>query len=172
MTSKIHPTAFIHESAIVDPGVEIGADTKIWHFCHIMTGAKIGKGCSFGQGCHVSGAVVIGDNCKIQNGVSLYDGVILEDQVFIGPHAVFTNVKFPRAHRKGKFETTLIKRGATIGAGAILVCGIEVGEFAMVAAGCVCTRNAPPGTTIMGVPGVVKKSRSHQQELKNIKESI
>jgi UDP-2-acetamido-3-amino-2,3-dideoxy-glucuronate N-acetyltransferase len=166
MTSKIDPTAYIHPSSVIDEGCSIGKNVKIWHFCHIMSGAKIGDNTSIGQGCYIASDVVIGKNCKIQNHVSIYDGVTLEDSVFIGPSVVFTNVKFPRSHRKGKYEKTILRTGCTIGANSTIICGIEIGQWSMVAAGCVATRTVPPGVTIMGVPGVVKRSRAHQQELR------
>lgn len=168
MTSKIHPTAYIHESSVIDPDVEIGANTKIWHFCHVMSGAKIGKNCVLGQNVYVASEVVIGDNVHCQNNVSIYDGVTIEDNCFLGPSCVFTNVKFPRSHRKGKFEKTLVRSGATIGANATIICGVEIGQFAMIAAGAVLTRNAPPGTTMMGCPAVAKRNKNHHLEKLNI----
>jgi UDP-2-acetamido-3-amino-2,3-dideoxy-glucuronate N-acetyltransferase len=169
MTSKIHPTAFIHPLADVEDGVEIGPRTKIWRWTHIMSGAVIGSDCMVGQGCSISSAVKIGNNVRIQNGCHLFDGVVLEDFVFLGPGVLTTNVKFPRSHRKGKFEQTLIKRNASVGAGVVIICGVTLGEFCMCAASSCITRDVPPGVTIMGVPGVIKKSRAHQQELRDNK---
>ena len=123
----------IHSSAIVEDGARIGADTRIWHWVHVMPGAQIGARCSLGQGCFV-GAARIGDGCRIQNHVSLFDGVTLEDDVFLGPSCVFTNVRHPRAHiaRRDAYAATLVRRGATIGANATIVCGVTIGAYAMV----------------------------------------
>jgi UDP-2-acetamido-3-amino-2,3-dideoxy-glucuronate N-acetyltransferase len=145
---------FVHESSYVDDGVEIGEGTKIWHFCHILTGSKIGKNCVLGQNVMVGPNVRIGNNVKIQNNVSVYEGVEIEDEVFCGPSCVFTNVINPRAfiERKHEFKKTLVKRGATIGANATIVCGVTIGEYAFVGAGAVVTKDVPPYALVVGVP--------------------
>jgi UDP-2-acetamido-3-amino-2,3-dideoxy-glucuronate N-acetyltransferase len=144
----------IHPSAIVDEGAQIGAGTKVWHWVHICPGARIGAQCSFGQNVFVGNRVVIGDNVRVQNNVSIYDDVTLEDDVFCGPSMVFTNVINPRAHvsRKNEYLRTLVKRGATIGANATVVCGHTLGEFAFVGAGAVITRDVPPYALMVGAP--------------------
>jgi len=146
---------FIHPTACIDQPCTIGAGTKIWHFCHICAGAQIGQNCSLGQNVFVAGGAVIGNNVKIQNNVSVYDGVVCEDDVFLGPSCVLTNVTNPRSQvsRKGLYEKTLIRRGATIGANATVVCGITIGRYAFIAAGAVVTKNVPDYALIMGVPG-------------------
>lgn len=149
---------FIHESSYIDTDVEIGDETKIWHFCHIQKGARIGKRCSLGQNVNISNNVVIGDECKIQNNVSLYEGVGLEDGVFCGPSCVFTNDLTPRArYPKGReyYKRTLIKEGASIGANATIVCGHTIGRYAMVAAGAVVTKDVPDYALVAGVPARV-----------------
>jgi UDP-2-acetamido-3-amino-2,3-dideoxy-glucuronate N-acetyltransferase len=145
---------FIHESSYVDDGARIGEGTKIWHFCHVMPGAVIGARCSLGQNVVVMNGVVICDNVKIQNNVSIYEGVELENDVFCGPSMVFTNVLNPRSHvsRKSEYRRTLVRRGATIGANATVVCGSTLGEYAFVAAGAVVTRDVPPYALVAGVP--------------------
>ncbi len=145
---------FVHESSYVDAGAEIGEGTKIWFFCHVLKGAKIGKGCNIGQNVMVDRDVVIGDRCKIQNNVSVYNGVTLEDEVFCGPSCVFTNVYNPRAfiERKHEFKQTLVKRGATIGANATIVCGVTIGRYAMIGAGAVVKRDVPDYAIVAGVP--------------------
>jgi UDP-2-acetamido-3-amino-2,3-dideoxy-glucuronate N-acetyltransferase len=150
-------TYWAHPTAIVDADADIGEATKVWHFCHVTSGARIGSRCSLGQNVYVGGRAIIGDGCKIQNNVSIYDGVVLEDDVFVGPSAVFTNVINPRAfvERKREYRATRIKRGATVGANATIICGREVGEFAFVAAGAVVTRDVPPYALVKGVPGRV-----------------
>jgi UDP-2-acetamido-3-amino-2,3-dideoxy-glucuronate N-acetyltransferase len=147
------PGQFIHPTAIVEANVQLGADTTIWHWVHVMPGAHIGERCSIGQGCFV-GKVRIGNGCRIQNHVSIYDGVTLEDDVFLGPSCVFTNVKHPRAHapRKGGFLPTRVRRGATIGANATVICGIEIGEYAMVGAGAVVTHDVGAHALVLGTP--------------------
>lgn len=149
-----YPGARIHESAYVDDEVTIGDGTAIWHFCHILTGASIGRNCSLGQNVMVARGVRIGSGCKIQNNVSIYENVTLEDDVFCGPSCVFTNVVNPRAHvsRKSEFKDTLVKRGATIGANATIVCGHVVGAYAFVAAGAVVTSDIPDYALVAGVP--------------------
>lgn len=150
---------FVHPSSVVDDGVIIGEGTKIWHFCHIQEGARIGKKCSLGQNVNVSNNVKVGDGCKLQNNVSLYEGVELEDDVFCGPSCVFTNDLTPRAkYPKGKaaYKKTLVKRGASIGANATVVCGHTVGEWAMIAAGAVVTSNVPNHALMMGVPARIR----------------
>ena len=148
---------FAHESAYVDDGAVIDDDTKIWHFTHVMAGARVGRGCNIGQNVVISPDVVVGDNVKIQNNVSLYTGVILEDDVFCGPSMVFTNVVNPRSHvsRKHEYRRTLVKRGATIGANATVVCGHTIGRFAFVGAGAVVTKDVPDYALVVGNPGRV-----------------
>lgn len=146
---------FIHESSYADPPCEIGAGTKIWHFSHIMRNCVIGERCNLGQNVVVSPDVRIGNNVKIQNNVSVYTGVILEDDVFCGPSMVFTNVINPRSHvsRKDEYKTTLVKRGASMGANSTIVCGVTIGEYAFIGAGAVVTKDVPPHALIVGVPG-------------------
>jgi UDP-2-acetamido-3-amino-2,3-dideoxy-glucuronate N-acetyltransferase len=145
---------FIHESSYVDEGASIGAGTKIWHFCHVMPGAVIGERCTLGQNVVVMPGTRIGNNVKIQNNVSIYEGVELEDDVFCGPSMVFTNVLNPRSHvsRKHDYRKTLVRRGATIGANATIVCGATLGEYAFVAAGAVVTKDVKPFALVAGVP--------------------
>jgi len=145
---------YAHETAVVDQDCEIGNGTKIWHFSHIMSQCKIGESCNIGQNVVVSPGVVLGNNVKIQNNVSIYTGVICEDDVFLGPSMVFTNVTNPRSavNRRGQYETTLVKKGASIGANATVVCGIEIGEFAFIGAGAVVTKNVKPYALVYGNP--------------------
>jgi UDP-2-acetamido-3-amino-2,3-dideoxy-glucuronate N-acetyltransferase len=145
----------IHDSAIVDEGATIGEGSRVWHFVHVCGGAVIGSGCSLGQNVFVGNDVRIGDNVKIQNNVSVYDGVTLEDDVFCGPSMVFTNVYNPRSaiSRKDEYRPTLVRRGATIGANATIVCGCTVGRHAFVAAGAVVRADVPDFALITGVPG-------------------
>ena len=145
---------YVNETSIVDPGSQIGKGTKIWHFSHIMTGAKIGSNCNIGQNVVISPGVIIGNNVKIQNNVSIYTGVICEDFVFLGPSMVFTNVINPRSAivRKEEFKKTIIKKGASIGANATIVCGNIIGEFAMVGAGTVVTKDILPYALVVGNP--------------------
>lgn len=147
------PAPEIHPTAIVEDGAQLGDGVRIWHWVHVRRGATIGAGTSIGQGCYV-GAVAIGRGCRIQNHVSLYDGVALEDDVFLGPSCVFTNVKHPRAHvqRKHAYQPTLVGRGATIGANATIVCGVAIGAYAMVGAGAVITRDVAPHALMIGAP--------------------
>ncbi|MGE0500771.1 MAG: DapH/DapD/GlmU-related protein [Rhizobiaceae bacterium] len=146
--------AFVHESSYVDDGVVLGDGTKVWHFSHILKGSRIGANCSIGQNVMIGPDVAIGDNCKVQNNVSLYKGVELEQGVFCGPSSVFTNVFNPRAEveRKDEFRRTLVRRGATIGANATIVCGNELGEFCLIAAGAVVTKPVPAHALMAGVP--------------------
>lgn len=146
--------ATIHSSAIVDDGATLGDNTSIWHFTHVCGGARIGNGCSLGQNVFVSNDVVIGNNVKIQNNVSVYDAVTIEDDVFCGPSMVFTNVYNPRAFvsRKNEYRKTLVRRGATLGANATIVCGVTVGEYAFIAAGAVVNRDVPDFALMAGVP--------------------
>lgn len=145
---------FVHESSYVDEGAQIGAGTKIWHFSHVLSGAKIGERCSFGQNCCVSGGTVIGDNVKVQNNVSIYEGTTIEDDVFLGPSCVLTNVTNPRSQvaRRSIYEKTLLRRGASIGANATVVCGTTIGRYAFVAGGAVITKDAPDYALMAGVP--------------------
>lgn len=145
---------FIHPSSYVDEGAQIGAGTKIWHFCHVQAGAVIGERCSLGQNVNVGPGVRIGNGCRIQNNVSIYEGVELEDNVFCGPSCVFTNVMIPRAAYPvhGKYAKTLIKEGASLGANCTIVCGHTVGRFAMIAAGAVVTHDVPDYALMAGVP--------------------
>jgi UDP-2-acetamido-3-amino-2,3-dideoxy-glucuronate N-acetyltransferase len=146
---------FVHTSGVVDPGAEIGNGTKIWHFSHVMGECKIGENCTLGQNVFVASGVEIGNNVKIQNNVSVYEGVILEDDVFLGPSMVFTNVINPRSqvNRRGEFQQTLVKRGGSIGANATIVCGITLGEYAFIGAGAVVTRDVPAYGLVYGNPG-------------------
>lgn len=146
---------FVHESSYIDDDVVIGDGTKIWHFCHVQSGAVIGKDCSLGQNVNISNRVIIGDRVKIQNNVSVYEGVELEDGVFCGPSCVFTNdltprAEFPKGHEN--YKKTIVRHGASIGANATVVCGHEVGEYAMIAAGAVVTKNVVPHALMAGVP--------------------
>ncbi len=145
---------FVHESAYVDQPCEIGKGTKIWHFSHIMKDVKIGQNCIFGQNVLVASGVVIGNNVKVQNNVSIYTGTIIEDDVFLGPSCVLTNVTNPRSQivRHDLYEKTLLRRGTTVGANATIVCGIELGRYCFVAAGAVVTKDAPDYALMVGVP--------------------
>ena len=145
---------YSQESAIIDPGAQIGEGSRVWHFVHVCGGARIGKGVSLGQNVFVGNKVVIGDRCKVQNNVSVYDNVTLEDGVFCGPSMVFTNVYNPRSliERKDEYLATLVKRGATLGANCTVVCGITIGEFAFVGAGAVVNRDVKPYALVVGVP--------------------
>ncbi len=148
----------VHPSADVEPGAQLGRGVVVWRFCHVMSGARVGDGSSLGQGCFVAGGAAIGRRCRLQNNVSLYDGVALDDDVFVGPSAVFTNVKRPRAAfptPPGAYATTFVGRGASVGANATLVCGVRVGEGAMVGAGAVVTRDVPPYALALGSPARV-----------------
>jgi UDP-2-acetamido-3-amino-2,3-dideoxy-glucuronate N-acetyltransferase len=146
---------FSHESAIIDPGCKIGNGTKIWHFTHIMTGCEIGEKCNIGQNVVVSPEVILGNNVKIQNNVSIYTGVICEDDVFLGPSMVFTNITNPRSAviRKDQYARTHVGKGATIGANATIVCGHDIGEYAFIGAGAVVTKSVPAYALILGNPG-------------------
>ena len=149
---------FLHESSYIDEDVKIGKGTKIWHFCHIQSGAKIGDNCSLGQNVNISNNVNIGNECKIQNNVSIYEGVELEDGVFCGPSCVFTNDLTPRArYPKGNayYKKTLVKEGASIGANATIICGHTIGKFAMVAAGALVTKDVPDYAVVAGIPAIV-----------------
>jgi UDP-2-acetamido-3-amino-2,3-dideoxy-glucuronate N-acetyltransferase len=146
---------FAHESAFIDEGCKIGKGTRIWHFTHIMKGCVIGENCNLGQNVVISPDVVLGKNVKVQNNVSIYTGVICEDDVFLGPSMVFTNVINPRSHilRRDQYQTTLVRRGASIGANATIVCGNEIGEFSFIGAGAVVTRDVPAYSLVVGNPG-------------------
>ena len=147
-------TYFSHETAIIDKGCIIGNGSKIWHFSHLMEGAKIGENCNIGQNVFIANDVVLGNNVKVQNNVSLYSGVQCEDDVFLGPSMVFTNVKNPRSAivRKDEFQETIIRKGVTIGANATIICGTSIGKFAFVAAGAVITKNVVDYALMKGVP--------------------
>ncbi len=151
---KESQTYQVHETAVIDTGCTIGLGTKIWHFSHIMEGAILGSNCNLGQNVVVSPGVVLGNNVKVQNNVSIYTGVICEDDVFLGPSCVFTNVNNPRSevNRRGDYETTIVKKGATIGANATIVCGITLGEYAFVGAGTVVTKSVPDYALVIGNP--------------------
>jgi len=148
------PNPLIHESAVIDDGATVGPGTRIWHFCHVLGGSRIGSDCVLGQNVMVGPDVTVGNGCKIQNNVSLYKGVALEDEVFCGPSAVFTNVLTPRAfvERKDEFAPTLVKRGGSIGANATVLCGITIGRYAMVGAGAVVTRDVADHALVVGTP--------------------
>ena len=146
---------FVHQTSVVDDFCKIGNNTKIWHFSHIMQGATIGENCSIGQNVVISTGVIIGNNVRIQNNVSVYEGVVCEDDVFIGPSAVFTNVINPRSmvSRKHEFKKTIVKKGASIGANATIVCGNTLGEYSFIGAGSVVTKDVPAYALIIGNPG-------------------
>lgn len=148
------PDYFAHQSSYIDDGAQIGSGTRIWHFCHVMPGAVIGERCNLGQNVVVMSGTRIGNNVKIQNNVSIYSGVTLEDDVFCGPSCVFTNVHNPRSHisRRQEYQATLVRRGASIGANATVVCGITIGEYAFIGAGAVVTSNVPAFALMLGVP--------------------
>ncbi len=150
---------FIHDSSYLDEKVSIGEGTKIWHFSHIQSGANIGKNCSIGQNVNVGNNVIIGNNVKIQNNVSIYEGVELEDYVFCGPSMVFTNIKIPRSEfpQRGRdyYLKTLVKKSASIGANATILCGVTIGEYALVGSGAVVTKDVPPYTLVIGNPARV-----------------
>lgn len=149
---------YVHESSYVDDGCRIGEGTKIWHFSHLLKNTIVGSGCSIGQNVVAGPNVTIGDNVKIQNNVSVYEGVTLEDDVFCGPSMVFTNVINPRSHvsRKHEFRSTLVKRGATLGANCTVVCGVTIGEYAFIGAGAVVTRSVPAHALVIGNPARVR----------------
>jgi UDP-2-acetamido-3-amino-2,3-dideoxy-glucuronate N-acetyltransferase len=143
-----------HPTAVVDRGARIGAGTRIWHFCHVTSGARIGADCVLGQNVFVAGSARIGERCRLQNNVSIYEGVTLADRVFVGPSAVFTNVRNPRAavDRRAAYEPTTVEEGATIGANATIVCGVTIGAYALVGAGAVVTHDVPAHAVVQGVP--------------------
>jgi len=145
---------FAHETAVIDEGCQIGEGTKIWHFSHVMTGAVIGRKCNLGQNVVVSPGVVLGNNVKVQNNVSIYTGVICEDDVFLGPSMVFTNVINPRSAivRRDQYQKTLVKKGASIGANATIICGVTLGEFSFVGAGAVVNKDVQPYSLVVGNP--------------------
>ncbi len=148
------PDYFAHETAIIDEGCKIGTGTKIWHFSHIMSNCELGEGCNIGQNVVVSPDVILGKNVKVQNNVSIYTGVICEDDVFLGPSMVFTNVVNPRSavNRRGTYVKTLVKKGVSIGANATIVCGHDIGEFAFIGAGAVVTKEVPAYALVVGNP--------------------
>lgn len=164
---------FKHETSFIDEPCEIGEGTKIWHFSHIMKEAKIGKFCIFGQNCHVAENVIIGNYVKVQNNVSIYTGTEIEDYVFLGPSCVLTNVTNPRSeiNRHSLYEKTLIRRGATIGANATVVCGITIGMYAFIAAGTVVTKDVPDYALVVGVPGKIKGFMSRHGHKLNFDEN-
>ena len=155
-TDDLHPSAFVHPSAVVDDGAVLEAGSKVWHFSHIMPGATVGAHSSLGQNSFVAKGVRIGQRVKIQNNVSLYEGLILEDDVFLGPSCVFTNVRNPRSavDRSHAYEATHVKQGATVGANATIRCGVTLGEYCFVAAGAVVTKDVPKFGIVSGVPAV------------------
>ena len=152
--TDIHADAFIHDTAVVDAGARIGANTKVWHFCHIFASSAIGADCVIGQNVMIGPGVTLGRGCKIQNNVSLYQGVTLESAVFCGPSCVFTNVRTPRAavERKDEFIETYVEHGATIGANATILCGVRIGRYAMVGAGAVVTKPVAAHAVVIGTP--------------------
>ncbi len=148
---------FSDSRSVIDDGAAIGAGTSIWHFVHVRGGSSIGRNCIIGKDVYVDTGVKIGNNCKVQNGVSIYNGVSIEDQVFVGPHVVFTNDLRPRAGLwdESRLSKTKVRKGSSIGANATIVCGVEIGEFSMIAAGSVVTKDVPPHALVMGVPGKI-----------------
>ena len=154
----MNPTYYAHKTSLVDPGASIGSGTKIWHFCHIMAGAVIGKECIVGQNVFIGVGVKIGNRVKIQNNVSIYKGVTLEDSVFCGPSMTFTNVINPRSEieRKDEFRKTVVRKGATLGAQATILCGVTIGSYAMIGAGAVVTKDVPDYALVYGVPSKIE----------------
>src|SRR5579872_4278397 len=152
--TSVEGSPFVHPTAVVDEDVSIGEGTRIWHFTHLGKGCRVGERCSLGQNVYVAPGVTIGSNVKIQNNVSIYEGVELEDDVFCGPSMVFTNVINPRSHvsRKHEYKRTLVRRGATIGANATIVCGVSLGEYSFIGAGAVVTHDVEPFALVLGVP--------------------
>lgn len=152
------PDYFVHESSYIDDGAMIGNGTKIWHFSHIMSGARVGSYCNIGQNVVISPSVTIGDRVKIQNNVSIYTGVIIEEDAFLGPSMVFTNVVNPRSHvsRKNEYRTTLVRQGATIGANATIVCGVTLGRYCLIGAGSVVTKDVPDYALFYGNPAQLR----------------
>ena len=150
---------FVHESSCIDEDVQIGKGSKIWHFSHLQPGARIGKGCILGQNVYVGSNVVVGNYCKIQNNVSIYEGVELQNYVFCGPSMVFTNIRLPRSEfpQKGRiyYEKTLVKKSASIGANATIICGVTIGEYALIGSGTVVTKDVPDYALVIGNPGVL-----------------
>jgi acetyltransferase-like isoleucine patch superfamily enzyme len=147
------PTYYVHPTAVIEEDVEIGEGTRIWHFVHVRKGARIGKNCNIGKDVYIDAGVRIGNNVKIQNFVSVYRGVTLEDDVFVGPHATFTNDIYPRSFNADwEIVPTLVKRGASIGANATIICGVTIGEYAMIGAGAVVTKDVPPHGLVVGNP--------------------
>ena len=148
------PNYFVHESSFIDANVLVGDNSKIWHFCHILSDSKIGSNCSFGQNCVVGPKVNIGSGVKVQNNVSIYEGVEIEDDVFLGPSMVFTNVVNPRSFiaRKEEFKKTVLKKGCAIGANATIVCGVTIGEYSLIGAGAVINKDVKPYALMVGVP--------------------
>ncbi len=148
------PDFFVHKSSIVDKDVSIGEHTKVWHFSHILSGSHIGERCSFGQNCVVGPNVSIGNGVKVQNNISIYEGVEIEDDVFLGPSMVFTNVINPRAFivRRNEFKKTLLKKGCTIGANATIICGVNIGKYALIGSGAVINKDVKPYALMVGVP--------------------
>jgi acetyltransferase-like isoleucine patch superfamily enzyme len=158
---------FKHETAIIDENCKIGDGTKIWHFAHVSKNVQIGKNCSLGQNVYIAPNIIIGDNVKIQNGVSIYEGLIIEDLVFLGPHCVFTNDKFPRSFGDWKISQTILRKGCSIGANATVICGVEIGEYAMVGAGSVVTKNVEPKTLVCGNPAKFIKIFTNESTFKD-----
>ena len=150
----MHQNYFAHETAVIDEGARIGAGSSIWHFCHLMSGAALGEGCKLGQNVFVASGVVLGRNVKVQNNVSIYEGVTCEDDVFLGPSMVFTNVSNPRSAvvRQGQYEQTRVGKGASIGANATIVCGNNIGDYAFIGAGAVVTKSVPAYALVAGNP--------------------
>jgi len=150
----MHTDFYVHPSAVVDEGAVIGKGTRIWHFCHIRSSATVGEGCHIGQNVFIDNEVEVGNGVKIQNNVSLYNGVVIEDEVFLGPSVVFTNVINPRSfiERKSEFRPTRVRRGASLGANATILCGLEVGAYALVGAGAVVTESVPAHALVVGNP--------------------
>jgi UDP-2-acetamido-3-amino-2,3-dideoxy-glucuronate N-acetyltransferase len=152
--TSLYPPSSIHPTAVVDEGARVGAGCRIWHFAHLMPNCTLGEGCSIGQGVFVAAGVQLGRNVKVQNNVSIYEGVTCEDDVFLGPSCVFTNVRNPRSAvvRRGQYSPTLVRRGATIGANATIVCGLTIGEYAFIGAGAVVTHDVPAYALMLGTP--------------------